>query len=265
MKNNFHHQHPFHMVDRSPWPIAGAIAALTTTTGLVCWFQGDNILTALTGLITLALVTTLWWRDVVREATFLGMHTTNVIVGLKIGFLLFIVSEIMFFLSFFWAFFHSALAPTAEIGMSWPPTGIKPINPWSVPLLNTAILLSSGASLTWSHHALRHKEGNDALNSLIITVLLGVWFTSLQAYEYWEAPFSIADSVYGSTFFVATGFHGLHVIIGTTFLLVCLARLSKAHFSNNHHVGFECAIWYWHFVDVVWIFLFICIYWWGGA
>nr|CBH40117.1 cytochrome oxidase subunit III [Ophiocomina nigra] len=265
MNSNIKHQHPFHMVDRSPWPIAGAIGALTTTTGLVSWFQGDNILTALLGLFILSITMILWWRDVIREATFLGMHTTHVVRGIKIGFILFILSEVMFFFSFFWAFFHSALSPTPEIGMTWPPTGITPIHPWGVPLLNTAILLSSGASLTWSHHSLRQRSGDDAWNALAVTILLGIWFTSLQAYEYWEASFTIADSVYGSTFFVATGFHGLHVIIGTAFLAVCLGRLTRAHFSVNHHVGFECAIWYWHFVDVVWIFLFVCIYWWGGA
>lgn len=264
MTSNLKHQHPFHMVDRSPWPLAGALGALTTTIGLVCWFQSDSITAAVTGLVTIIFITVLWWRDVTREATFLGLHTSKVTTGIKIGFILFVVSEVMFFFRFFWAFFHRALTPTSEIGMSWPPTGINPIKPWGVPLLNTAILLSSGASLTWSHHALRHKKGGDSFKALVITILLGLWFTSLQAYEYWEAPFAIADRVYGRTFFVATGFHGLHVIIGTTFLAVCLARLGKAHFSKNHHVGYECAIWYWHFVDVVWIFLFICIYWWGG-
>nr|YP_025941.1 cytochrome c oxidase subunit III [Ophiura luetkenii]AAO65633.1 cytochrome c oxidase subunit III [Ophiura luetkenii] len=265
MNSTFSHQHPFHMVDRSPWPLGAAIGAMVTTTGLVSWFQGDNIFTAALGLITVTIILAFWWRDVIREATFLGMHTTFVVRGLKIGFILFIVSEIMFFFSFFWAFFHSALSPTSEIGMSWPPTGIQSINPWGVPLLNTAVLLSSGASLTWSHHSLREGNGSEAWISLLITVLLGAWFTSLQAYEYWEASFTIADSVYGSVFFVATGFHGLHVIIGTTFLCICLLRLIQSHYSLNHHVGYECAIWYWHFVDVVWIFLFICIYWWGGT
>lgn len=265
MKRKFKHQHPFHIVDRSPWPIAAAIGALTTTVGTVCWFQGDNLFTAALGIITLVFIMTLWWRDVVREATFLGMHTSYVARGIKIGFTLFILSEVMFFFRFFWAFFHRALSPTAEIGMTWPPTGISPIHPWGVPLLNTAILLSSGVSLTWSHHSLRKGDGKEAWQALIITVLLGLWFTALQAYEYWEASFTIADRVYGRTFFVATGFHGLHVIIGTTFLLICLIRLTRAHFSTNHHVGFECATWYWHFVDVVWIFLFVCIYWWGGA
>nr|QNQ65313.1 cytochrome c oxidase subunit III [Amphiura sp. JN-2020] len=259
------HQHPYHMVDRSPWPIGAAVGALTITTGLVSWFQGDSFLTAFFGLVLTSLIMILWWRDIIREATFLGMHTTYVVNGLKIGFILFIISEVMFFFSFFWAFFHSALSPTAEIGMSWPPTGIDPIHPWSVPLLNTAVLLSSGGSLTWAHHSLREGNANESWNALLITILLGAWFTTLQMYEYYEAPFSIADSVYGSIFFVATGFHGLHVIIGTTFLFICFIRLSNAHFSTNHHVGYECAIWYWHFVDVVWIFLFICVYWWGGA
>lgn len=265
MKKTFIHQHPFHMVDRRPWPLGAAIGAMVTTAGLVSWFQGDSIKTAALGILTLIIIMTLWWRDVVREATFLGMHTSFVVRGLKIGFILFVVSEIMFFFSFFWAFFHRALSPTAEIGMSWPPQGIKSINPWGVPLLKTAVLLSSGASLTWSHHSLREGEGSEAWSSLLITVILGLWFTSLQAYEYWEASFTIADRVYGRVFFVATGFHGLHVIVGTTFLCICLLRLVRGHFSLNHHVGYECAIWYWHFVDVVWIFLFICIYWWGGA
>nr|CBH40131.1 cytochrome oxidase subunit III [Amphipholis squamata] len=265
MSTHITHQHPYHMVDRSPWPLGAAIGAFTITTGLVCWFQGDSFITTGFGLLLTIFIMILWWRDVIREATYLGMHTTIVIQGLKIGFILFVLSEIMFFFSFFWAFFHSALSPTAEIGMSWPPTGINPIHPWGIPLLNTAILLSSGGSLTWSHHSLREGNGTETWNALLITILLGLWFTALQAFEYYEAPFTIADSVYGSTFFVATGFHGLHVIIGTSFLFICLIRLARAHFSTNHHVGFECAIWYWHFVDVVWIFLFICIYWWGGA
>nr|YP_009545849.1 cytochrome c oxidase subunit III [Ophioceres incipiens]AYO99641.1 cytochrome c oxidase subunit 3 [Ophioceres incipiens] len=264
MNNNITHQHPFHIVNRSPWPIAGAISAFIITTGIVSWFQGDNILTLTLGLITILFVLAFWWRDVIREATFLGEHTSYIMQGIKIGFVLFILSEIMFFFSFFWAFFHSALSPAPEIGMAWPSTSIIPIHPWGVPLLNTAILLSSGVSLTWAHHSLRQSEGEGSSTSLAITILLGLWFTSLQGYEYWEASFSIADSVYGSVFFVATGFHGLHVIIGTTFLSICLIRLTRAHFSTNHHIGLECAIWYWHFVDVVWIFLFTCIYWWGG-
>lgn len=261
--SNITHQHPFHIVDHRPWPIFVATAALTTTTGLVILFNKNKTLIIIIGLLTTKLIITFWWRDVTREATFLGSHTIYATQGIKFGFILFIISEIMFFLSFFWAFFHRALSPVPEIGVIWPPSKIKPIHPWGVPLLNTAILLSSGRSLTWSHHSICQKNLTEAIKALLITILLGIWFTLLQAYEYWETRFTIADKVYGKTFFVTTGFHGLHVIIGTTFLFICLLRMTKNHFSKTHHIGYECAIWYWHFVDVVWIFLFICLYWWG--
>lgn len=204
-----------------------------------------------------------WWRDVIREATYQGHHTLVVQKGLKIGMLWFIISEVCFFISFFWAFFHSALSPAVELGVVWPPVGIQALNPFEVPLLNTAILLSSGATVTWSHHALIAGNRKQAISGLLLTIILGVLFTALQALEYYEASFTIADSVYGSTFFVATGFHGLHVLIGTTFLTVCFVRMLKHHFTKWHHNGFEASIWYWHFVDYVWIFLFISIYWWG--
>ena len=168
------------------------------------------------------------------------------------------------FFSFFWAFFHRSLSPSVEIGSLWPPQGIKAFNPFQIPLLNTAILLGSGVTVTWAHHAIIENNYTQGVQALALTVFLGVYFTSLQALEYWEASFSIADAVYGSTFFVATGFHGLHVIIGTIFLLVCLVRQYFNHFSLNHHFGFEAAAWYWHFVDVVWLFLFVTIYWWGN-
>jgi len=170
-----------------------------------------------------------------------------------------------FFFSFFWAFFHRSLAPTIEIGLIWPPTGIEPFNPFQVPLLNTIILLSSGVTVTWAHHSIIENNHSQTLTGLILTVILGLYFTSLQALEYWEASFTISDSSYGSTFFMATGFHGVHVIIGTTFIAVCLNRHFKNHFSPSHHFGFEAAAWYWHFVDVVWLFLYMTIYWWGGA
>jgi cytochrome c oxidase subunit 3 len=166
--------------------------------------------------------------------------------------------------SFFWAFFHSRLAPSIEIGILWPPKNISAFNPFQIPLLNTIILLSSGISVTWAHHSLIENNHRQTKKRLLITIIIGIYFRMLQAYEYWEAPFSFADSVYGSTFFIATGFHGLHVIIGTTFLAVCLYRLSSFQFSFKHHFGFEAAAWYWHFVDVVWLFLFIRIYWWGS-
>nr|YP_010414498.1 cytochrome c oxidase subunit III [Nepsalus petrophilus]URT60651.1 cytochrome c oxidase subunit 3 [Nepsalus petrophilus] len=259
-----HNNHPYHLVDFSPWPLTGALAALTTTAGLVKWFhQYDMSLLMLGNMITI-LTMIQWWRDVVRESTLQGLHTSNVIAGLRWGMILFIVSEVFFFISFFWAFFHSSLSPTVELGLSWPPAGVTPFNPLEIPLLNTVILLSSGVTITWAHHSLMTNNYTQTAQGLLFTVLLGVYFTMLQAYEYIEAPFTIADSVYGATFFVATGFHGLHVLIGTTFLMICLARHINFHFSSNHHFGFEAAAWYWHFVDVVWLFLYISIYWWGG-
>lgn len=255
--------HPFHLVDISPWPILSALRAIITIIGLIKWFHFyNNNLFILGSLITILIIFQ-WWRDISREGTFLGLHTYIVTMGLRWGIILFITSEVFFFVSFFWAFFHSRLTPTIELGIIWPPIGITPFNPIQIPLLNTLILLTSGLTVTWAHHSLIENNYNQANQRLKITVILGIYFTLLQAYEYIEAPFSIADSVYGATFFIATGFHGLHVIIGTTFLTVCLIRHYYNHFSSIHHFGFEAAAWYWHFVDVVWLFLYISIYWWG--
>ena len=205
-----------------------------------------------------------WWRDIVREGTFEGQHTTIVQLGLRFGRLLFIASEVRFFFAFFWAFFWAALSPTPEIGGVWPPKGIETLEAFEVPFLNTLILLSSGASVTWAHHARVAGRRDEAIKGLIVTVILAIFFTALQGFEYRHSTFTIADGVYGSTFFRATGFHGFHVFIGTVFLSVCLARLILYHFTQQHHFGFEAAAWYWHFVDVVWLFLFVSIYWFGG-
>ena len=259
------HVHPWHLVEPSPWPYVGAMGAFGLTVGGVMYFhsyKGGSLL-LLFSFIIIILVMFVWWRDVIREATYQGHHTLVVQKGLRIGMFLFILSEVCFFFSFFWAFFHSSLGPAIDIGALWPPVGIEVFNPFQVPLLNTAILLSSGATVTWSHHALIYGDRKNSLIALVLTIILGIFFTALQGLEYYEATFSIADSVYGSTFFVATGFHGLHVIIGTTFLLVCLLRLINHQFTKHHHNGFEASIWYWHFVDYVWIFLYISIYWWG--
>ena len=258
------HQHPYHLVDQSPWPLTGAISGLMMTSGLVLWFHSQKMILLLTGFLLLILTMINWWRDIVREATFQGRHTAIVEKGLRYGMILFITSEVCFFFAFFWAFFHRRLAPAVEIGVTWPPSGITPLNPFLVPLLKTAVLLSSGVTITWSHHRILAGNRTESIQALALTVILGLYFTILQAWEYIDAPFTIADRVYGATFFVATGFHGLHVIIGTTFLLVCLIRLSGHHFSTHHHFGFEAAAWYWHFVDVVWLFLYVCIYWWGS-
>jgi cytochrome c oxidase subunit 3 len=205
-----------------------------------------------------------WWRDIIREGTIEGQHTNSVQAGLRWGMILFIASEVMFFVAFFWAFFHSSFNPNPAIGGVWPPAFIATLSPWQVPLLNTILLLSSGASVTWAHHSIVLGDKDQASIALIVTVILAAIFTGLQGYEYITAPFTISDSVYGATFYMATGFHGFHVFVGTTFLTVCLGRLYFNHFTREHHFGFEAAAWYWHFVDVVWLFLFITIYWWGS-
>nr|AOY39414.1 cytochrome c oxidase subunit 3 [Hydnocerini sp. BMNH-844241] len=256
--------HPFHLVDYSPWPILGAFSAMTVMMGLIKWFHMYNNNLLLLGFLIMILIMYQWWRDIVREGTFQGLHTFKVTLGLRWGMILFITSEVFFFISFFWGFFHNSLAPAIEMGMNWPPLGIKPFNPIQIPLLNTLILLTSGLTVTWAHHSLMENNYSQALQGLLFTVVLGIYFTMLQAYEYLEAPFTISDAVYGSSFFMATGFHGIHVIIGTTFLLICLIRHFYNHYSNIHHFGFEAAAWYWHFVDVVWLFLYISIYWWGS-
>lgn len=258
--------HPYHLVDPSPWPLMGSIGALVTTMGAVMYMHsyiGGEIIFPL-GLFIILLTMYVWWRDIIREATYQGLHTQAVQKGLRYGMILFIISEVFFFLAFFWAFFHSSLAPSVELGAVWPPKGIEALNPWEVPLLNTVILLSSGASITWAHHSIVAGDRKGSIYALIITIVLAITFTILQGYEYYEAPFTIADGIYGSTFFMATGFHGFHVIVGTIFISVCLVRLIQYHFTRHHHFGFEAAAWYWHFVDVVWLFLFISIYWWGS-
>nr|AML26114.1 cytochrome c oxidase subunit III [Curculionidae sp. BMNH 1274272] len=260
MKKN----HPFHLVDQSPWPILGSLSMFSMMMGLIKWFHLFNPNLLLLSLLTNILIMYQWWRDITRESTFQGLHTMKVTTGLRWGMILFITSEIFFFLAFFWAFFHSSLSPNIELGLTWPPKGINPFNPLEIPLLNTLILLSSGLTITWSHHSLMENNYIQSIQSLLITVILGFYFSILQMYEYIEAPFTIADSVYGSTFFMTTGLHGLHVIIGSSFLMICLIRMYKNHFSHNHHFGFEAAAWYWHFVDVVWLFLYISIYWWGS-
>lgn len=253
---------PFHLVEYRPWPLTASIGAFCLTIGIASWFHGHGIICLYVAIALIILSIIQWWRDVIREGTFIGHHTSYVTKGLRWGIILFITSEVLFFFAFFWAFFHRSLSPTPELGCCWPPTGITPLNPFRVPLLNTAVLLARGVTVTWAHHRLLENRRKNTINALALTVILGAYFTVLQAGEYIEASFRIADRVYGSTFFVATGFHGAHVLIGSTFLLVCLYRTYIHHFRNGHHFGFEAAAWYWHFVDVVWICLYLCIYWW---
>nr|YP_010148413.1 cytochrome c oxidase subunit III [Analcellicampa danfengensis]QQV69252.1 cytochrome c oxidase subunit III [Analcellicampa danfengensis] len=256
--------HSFHLVDYSPWPLTGALSTMILVSGSVKWFHFNDNSLFLLGFTIILMIMFQWWRDIIRESTFQGLHTISVTNGMQWGMILFITSEVFFFISFFWAFFHSSLSPSIEIGGNWPPKGISTFNPFHIPLLNTIILISSGATITWAHHSLMNSNKKETIISLMFTVMLGILFSLLQAYEYLEAPFTMADSIYGSTFFMATGFHGIHVLIGSMFLLVNLIRLMNNHFSINHHFGFEASAWYWHFVDVVWLFLYISIYWWGG-
>ena len=261
-------QHVYHLVSESPWPFFCSINALFVPICAVMYFQNFSIagFSLIFALIFLICSMSLWWRDIIREGTFLGDHTLRVQKGLRYGMVLFIVSEVMFFFAFFWAFFNASLVPSIGSGLVWPPRGIQLFifNAADIPLVNTAFLLLSGVSITWAHHSIISGFKLESLIALIITLILAVTFTGLQVFEYTSSLFSIASGVYGSTFFMATGFHGLHVLIGSTFLCVCLGRLMKDHFTQAHHYGFEAAAWYWHFVDVVWLFLFISIYWWGS-
>nr|YP_009728008.1 cytochrome c oxidase subunit III [Platypus contaminatus]QIA44533.1 cytochrome c oxidase subunit 3 [Platypus contaminatus] len=262
MLNN-NKSHPFHMVDYSPWPILSSFGTFSLLMGFIKWFHFNSSEIIILALTLTIMIVYQWWRDIVRESTFQGLHTLKVSFNMRWGMILFITSEVFFFIAFFWAFFHSSLSPTSELGLSWPPKGISAFNPMEIPLLNTLILLSSGLSITWAHHSLMENKSNSALQSLGITILLGAIFSILQAFEYMEAPFAISDSIYGSTFFMTTGLHGMHVIVGTSFLAVCFYRMMNNHLSSIHHFGFEAAAWYWHFVDVVWLFLYLSIYWWG--
>ena len=255
-------KHPYHLVDPSPWPIVGSIAAGLLATGGVLFMHGYGWWLMAIGFIAVLATMAVWWRDVIREATFEGLHTPVVQLGLRYGMALFIASEVMFFSAFFWAFFSSSLFPADGV---WPPKGIHPFDPFEFPFLNTLILLLSGTTVTWAHHCLIENDRKGMLQGLALTIFLGVSFTCLQAYEFATAPWKFGQTIYPSVFFLATGFHGFHVIVGTCFLTVCFFRAWAGQFTPQRHFGFEAAAWYWHFVDVVWLFLFTCIYWLGAA
>ena len=258
-------KHPFHLVDQRPWPLTGAIGSFLLFNGIalkIHKYEDKPILLRL-GLTILLVTVIQWCRDLWREGTYQGKHTIKVESGLRTGILLFITSEVLFFFSFFWAFFHSSLSPNQEIGSVWPPIGVVPIRPFEVPLLNTIVLLTSGATITWAHMSLVNNKNEEAQVRFSLTVVLGLFFTLLQWIEYKYCTFTIRDSIYGRTFYIATGFHGFHVIVGTLIIRVIWYRHRIGHFSTDHHFGFERSAWYWHFVDVVWLFLFISIYWWG--
>ena len=265
IRNNFQ-AHPYHLVSPSVWPLNTSISLYTLTTSGVLTMHGFNNTQFLPILATIALILSMsfWWRDVISEGTYLGNHTLAVQRGLNMGVGLFIISEALFFLGIFWAYFHSSLSPTVEMGAHWPPMGIESINPFELPLLNTIILLSSGVTVTYAHHSLIKGDRAGALYGTVYTVLLALIFTALQGVEYTVSSFTISDGTYGSCFYFGTGFHGLHVIIGTIFLAVGFWRMLAYHLTENHHLGLESGIIYWHFVDVVWLFLFLSVYYWGS-
>ena len=259
--------HDYHVLPPSIWPFIAAVGAFMMLLGAVLWMHGSGPWLGLIGLAMVLYVMFSWWSDVIVESH-AGDHTPVVVIGLRYGFLLFILSEVMFFSAWFWSFFKHALYPMGPLSPLvdgvWPPEGIETFNPWHLPFYNTLILLLSGCAATWAHHALVHENNRkDLQNGLIVAILLGVLFTIFQIYEYTHAAFGFAGNIYGANFFMATGFHGFHVLIGTIFLAVCLFRVRKGHFTPERHVGFEAAAWYWHFVDVIWLFLFASIYIWG--
>ncbi len=261
-------RHDFHILNPSIWPFMGAMGGFTMLAGAVLYFHDKGPWLGLVGLVMVLYTMYSWWSDVVSEASS-GDHTPVVMIGLRYGMIMFIMSEVMFFLAWFWNFFKHALYPMTEgspaIDGVWPPAGIETFDPWHLPLINTLILLCSGAAATWAHHAIAHENNRrDLVQGLALAIFLGALFTAFQAFEYSHAAFGFSGNIYGGTFFMATGFHGFHVLIGTIFLTVCLIRALNGHFTPEHHLGFEAAAWYWHFVDVVWLFLFAAIYIWGG-
>jgi len=254
---------PFLAVQTSFWPILVSFILFSVMGNTVLWLNLKvSLLSVLFPLLVLVVIAFLWWKDVIRESL-IGYHTHKLEVSLRVGMLLFILSEVFFFISFFWAFYDASLSPTVELGLSWPPKGIIPLSVYSVPLLNTVILLTRGITVTWAHHSIINNFFNKSIVSLSITIILGAYFMVIQYVEYIEASFAMADGVYGSTFFIATGFHGFHVTVGALFLTYVLVALLRGQLLYNHHFAFEAAAWYWHFVDVVWLILFISIYWWG--
>ncbi|MFN8828492.1 MAG: cytochrome c oxidase subunit 3 [Labrys sp. (in: a-proteobacteria)] len=266
--------HDYHLVDPSPWPFIGSMSAFALAIGAVTWMHAVSWgpLMFAAGLLGVLYTMFMWWRDVISESS-RGDHTPVVAMHHRYGMILFIASEVMFFVAWFWAFFDVALFPGSEkmvartelTGGVWPPNGIETFDPWHLPLLNTLILLLSGTTVTWAHHAMLENDRQSVKTALWCTFGLGLLFTICQVFEYSHATFDFSGHIYGATFFMATGFHGFHVIVGTIFLAICLWRVYAGHFTPQRHLGFEFAAWYWHFVDVVWLFLFACIYVWAAG
>ncbi len=264
--------HDYHLVNPSPWPFVGSVSALVMAIGAVLWFHDiAPVWILLMGTVGVLYTMYAWWSDVVREAN-AGDHTPVVQMHHRYGMILFIASEVMFFVAWFWAYFDAFFNQAAAeqyarieaMGTVWPPTGVELFDPFHLPLFNTLLLLTSGTTVTWAHHALLHNDREGLKWGLALTIALGAVFTVVQIIEYMTAGFQFSGNLYGAAFFMATGFHGFHVLVGTIFLIVCLIRAQAGQFDSKNHLGFEFAAWYWHFVDVVWLFLFASIYVWGS-
>ena len=262
MKKYFYN-HPCHLVTIRPWPILTSFRLFITIIGTINIFNYYKISLISIGTLRIIICSYQWWRDIIRERTFQGLHSNIIYKRLKLSIILFIISELLFFISFFWRYLNSSLSPNIEIGNIWPPKNIHQFNPYEIPLLNTIILLSSRITITLRHYYLIKKKKIKSIIILIITIIIGIIFSIIQIYEYYNSTFSINDSIYGSLFFITTGFHGLHVIIGTLFLIISLIRIINNHLSRYHHFGFEASSWYWHFVDLIWIIVYSIIYWWN--
>ncbi|VAW18261.1 Cytochrome c oxidase polypeptide III [hydrothermal vent metagenome] len=264
--------HDYHLVDPSPWPAVGSLAAFVMAVGAIMWMRDVTPWLFFIGLTGVLYTMFVWWADVVSEANS-GDHTEVVQMHHRYGMILFIASEVMFFVAWFWAYFDGffriddveQFTRVAVSGGVWPPNGVELFNPWHLPLFNTLVLLASGTTVTWAHHALLEGDRRGLKWGLVLTIALGALFTAVQIIEYAQAGFSFSGNIYGATFFMATGFHGFHVFVGTIFLIVCLVRMLNGDFTPKQHLGFEFAAWYWHFVDVVWLFLFASVYVWGSS
>nr|DBA43590.1 TPA_asm: COX3 [Bombus impetuosus] len=256
MKKNF----PFHMVTVSPWPIITSFSLMNLLLSIIIWIYLNNLINMVFNLILLIFSLLLWFRDIIREATFQGMHSMYIIKMMKFSMIMFIISELFFFISFFWTFFHNSISPSIEINLMWPPKMIKFFNPFEIPLLNSIILISSGFTVTLSHYNMLNNKFKSSINMLKLTIILGFYFNFMQMFEYYNSFFCMNDSIYGSIFFLSTGFHGFHVLFGTLMLFYSLIRVLNDHFSTIHHINFEFSIWYWHFVDVIWLFIYMFYY-----
>lgn len=259
--------HPFHILPPSPWPFGAAAAAFTLTSGAVMYMHGhlDGWYTLKLGVYGTVFVMYLWWRDVIREAKCEKKHNPRVKAGLTFGVVLFITSEAMFFFTFFWTFFYFSCMPSFDPEHTWPPKAIQESRHLGMATFNTLVLLSSAATVTWAHYSVMKGDKKHTVEALGSTIFLACLFMCVQLYEYRTYPFCMSDGIYGSCFYILTGFHGFHVFLGTVGLLVALRRVLHNSFTLSTHLGFEAAIWYWHFVDVVWLVVYLTVYWWGNS